>query len=68
MSENKNKKAISIAMAIGFELLTLCLVGIFGGYAIGKNYSKAEIGAVIGCTLAFSFWIWRLIRTKRYLM
>ncbi|MBY0385199.1 hypothetical protein K2X05_08580 [bacterium] len=68
MSKNKDKKAIGVAMAIGFELLTLSLIGIFAGYSIGKNYAKAEIGAVIGCTLAFAFWIWRLVRTKRYLM
>lgn len=68
MSENKDKKAIGVAMAIGFELLTLCLVGIFAGYSLGKNYSKAEIGAVVGCTLAFSFWIWRIVRSKRHLM
>ncbi len=68
MSEENNKKAIGVAMALGFELLSLVLAGIFLGWYVGGLKGLREIGAIIGCALAFAIWIWRLIRSKRYLL
>jgi F0F1-type ATP synthase assembly protein I len=65
---DKNKKAIGVAMALGFELLSMLLVCIFAGYYLGKIKGIAEIGAIFGCILGFTIWTWRLIRTKRYLL
>jgi F0F1-type ATP synthase assembly protein I len=65
---NQNKKAMAIAFALGFELLTLVLAGIFLGYYLGGYAQLQNIGAVLGCSLAFFIWIWRLIKTKRYLL
>lgn len=68
MSEEGNKKAIGVAMALGFELLSLVLVGIFAGWYLGELKGVRELGAIVGCSLAFAIWIWRLIRSKRYLL
>jgi len=68
MSQEQNKKALGVAMALGFELLSLVLIGIFLGYFLGGYWEHKEIGAIVGCGLAFVLWIWRLIRSKRYLM
>lgn len=70
MSEDQKnqKKAFGVAMALGFELLSLVLIGVFLGYAIGERYGFKELGAIIGCTGAFSLWIWRIVRTQRHLL
>lgn len=66
--QNKQKKAFGVAMALGFELLSLVLVGVFLGYYVGERYEFKEIGAILGCTVAFSLWIWRMVRTQRHLL
>lgn len=68
MSEENNKRAIGVAMALGFELLSLVLVGIFLGWYLGELKGLREIGAILGCALAFAVWIWRLISSKRHLL
>lgn len=67
MSQERNKKAIGVAMALGFELLSLVLICIFLGYYVGRMKDLAEIGAIVGSILGFSIWTWRLISTKKYL-
>ena len=68
MSEEKSKKAIGVAMALGFELLSLVLICIFLGYYLGRIKGFAEIGAIVGAVLGFTVWTWRLIRTKKHLL
>ncbi len=68
MSQDNNKKAIGVALALGFELLSLLLVCIFAGYYLGRMKGIAEIGAILGSILGFSLWTWRLVKTKRYLL
>ncbi len=66
--QKKQKRAFGVAMALGFELLSLVLVGVFAGFYIGGRYGFKEIGAILGCTAAFSVWIWRIVRTQRHLL
>ena len=68
MSQERNKKAVGVAIALGFELLSLVLVCIFLGYYLGGLKGLAEIGAVAGSVLGFALWTWRLIHTKKYLL
>ena len=64
MSQERNKKAVGVAIALGFELLSL----VFLGYYLGGLKGLAEIGAVAGSVLGFALWTWRLIHTKKYLL
>jgi F0F1-type ATP synthase assembly protein I len=68
MSQEKNKKAIGVAISLGFELLSLVLICIFLGYYLGRMKGFAEMGAVVGSVLGFTLWTWRLIRSKKYLL
>ena len=68
MSPQKNKKAIGVALALGFELLSLVVVCIFLGYYLGRMKGFAEIGSIAGSVLGFTIWTWRLIHTKKYLL
>lgn len=71
MSESKNKKAITVAFALGFELIGLVLVGIFVGEYIEKsshNGFSSNKGAIVGCVLAFTVWFWRLMKTRKHML
>lgn len=68
MSQERHKKAIGVAIALGFELLSLVLICIFLGYYLGRMKDHAEIGAVVGSVIGFSIWTWRLVSTKKYLL
>lgn len=68
MSQERHKKAIGVAIALGFELLSLVLICIFLGYYLGRMKDLAEIGAVVGSVIGFSIWTWRLVSTKIPLM
>ena len=68
MSQEKNKKAIGVAVALGFELLSLVLICIFLGYYLGRMKGFAELGAIAGAVLGFTVWTWRLIHTKKHLL
>ncbi len=66
--ENKNKRALMVAMALGLEFFGLSLAGVFGGYYLGGLMEQGALGAIFGFIATSTLWTWRLVSTKRHIL